>query len=219
MRGAARRRDRRVGWSAVAFAILVNLLLFMALAWANTGPQRRPSPPGLVAREIFTAAPPPEPPPSAEEAPAAATEADPLPLEPVSEAAPAPERFDLRLDVPALDLPAPRLSIPAPRFEPAAAGPLASTAADRPPRRASTPLPPYPQWARLRKLEAVVTLTLVVDARGAVRSVEIQSIEGDERFGEVARESVRSWTYEPALLNGKPVEVVLSQRVRFQLVD
>jgi protein TonB len=207
---------------AVGFAVVLNLLLFLAMAWANAPTKRRPPAPDLVAREIFTAAPPPQAPPPAEEAPAAVTEVDPLPLEtPVAESAPTPERFELRLDLPTLELPAPRIAVPAARVDapPAVAGPLAAERADRAPRRVSTPLPPYPPWARLRKMEAVVTLNIVVDALGRVTSVEVQGIDGDERFGEIARGAVMDWTYEPALLNGKPVPVTLSQRVRFQLVD
>lgn len=225
MKNPARRRERRLGWTSVAFAILVNLLLFMAMAWANASPKRRPVSPDLVVREIFHPAPPPESPPPAEEAPAAVAETDPLPSETAPlDAAPPAESFDLRLDLPALDLPAPALLLPAARFDapaPAASAPglLAAERADRAPRRATTPLPPYPAWARARRLEAVVTLKLVVDAAGRVQDVEIQSVEGDARFGEVARDGVRAWTYEPAVLDGKPVPVILIQRVRFQLVD
>ena len=212
----ARRRERRAGWTAVAFAVGVNLLLFLAMAWANQPARRKPAQPELVVREIFTAAPPPEPPPPAEEAPAAVREADPLPLEAAAAEAPPTEQFDLRVDLPTLDLPAPRLDVPAPRVDLA---PISAERADRAPRRLSTPLPPYPGWARARRLEAVVTLKLLVDARGRVERVEVESIDGDERFGAVAREAVAAWTYEPALLDGKPVPVLLLQRVRFQLVD
>jgi protein TonB len=218
MGNPARKRERRVGWTAVAFALMVNLLLFLAMAWANAPKTRRPVPPEYVVREIFQAAPPPAPPPPAEDPPATATDVVAPPLE-IALPYPAPaQSFDPRVDLPSLplDLPAPRLAIPAPGLEP---GLLAAERADRPPRRVSTPLPPYPAWARLRKLEGVVTLVLVVDERGTVRKVDVQSIDGDERFAEAAREAVRGWTYEAALLNGKPVPVSLLQRVRFQLLD
>ena len=224
MTSLARRRERRVGWSAVAFAIAVNLLLFMALAWANTPPKRAVPTRDLLVREVFQAAPPPAPPPL-EEAPRTAVENDPLPLETVPlESAALPERFDLRLDLPRLDLAGPSVAVPAPRGDlPAPAlgtpGLLDAERADRPPRRISTPLPPYPAWARAARLEAVVTIKLAVDAAGRVVQVDVESVEGDARFGEIARQAVEAWTYDPALVDGKPVPVVLLQRVRFQLVD
>jgi protein TonB len=220
----ARRRERRLGWSAVAFAVSVNLLLFMALAWANTAPKRPVPARELSVREVFQA-PPPPPPPPVDEAPKAAVESDPLPVEPVPVAADVqPEPFELRLDLPRLDLPAPTVSVPAPRLDrpaPALASPgiLGAERADRPPRRNATSLPPYPAWARAARLEALVTLKLVVDAAGRVARIDVEAIEGDSRFGEIARQAVERWTYEPALLAGKPVPVVLLQRVRFQLVD
>lgn len=218
----ARRRERRVGWTAVAFAITVNLLLFLAMAWANAPVARKAAPPALVVRDIFAAAPPPEPPPApAEEAPAASQDVDPLPGEtPPAAEAPAAESFDLRVDPLPLDLPAPRLPAPrldAPRGD--AAGPLSSERADVAPRRTSTPLPPYPAWARARRLEAVVTLKLLVDVRGRVERVEVEHVEGDPRFGDVARDGVAGWIYEPARISGEAVPVWLRQRVRFELVD
>ncbi len=224
MTALARRRERRVGWSAVAFAVAVNLLLFMALAWANTPPKRTVPIRDLVVREVFQAAPPPPPPPL-QEAPRAVVENDPLPLEPVPvESAVLPELFDLRLDLPRLDLAAPAVAVPAARGDlpaPILATPgiLGAERADRPPRRNSTPLPPYPAWGRAARLEAIVTLKLVVNAAGRVVQIDVESVEGDARFGEVARQAVEAWTYEPALVDGKPVPVILLQRVRFQLVD
>lgn len=221
----ARRRERRVGWMAVAFAITVNLLLFLAMAWANAPAARKASPPALVVREIFAAPPPPEPPTTpVEETPLATDNADPLPSDETPRPADATssETFDLRLDLPplALDLPAPR--VPAPRLDAPrgdALGPVAAERADVAPRRTSTPLPAYPAWARARRMEAVVTLKLLVDVRGRVERVEVEHVEGDPRFGDVARDGVTGWIYEPAKIDGREVPVWLRQRVRFELVD
>jgi protein TonB len=82
-----------------------------------------------------------------------------------------------------------------------------------------TPLPPYPQWARTRKLVGLVTLQFTVDAEGGVRDISVESVEGDERFGPVAVEAVSGWKFQPGTYEGKKVAVLVSQRVRFRLVD
>jgi protein TonB len=219
-------RERRIGVLAVAGSVAANLLLFLAIAWANASPASLPKREDWFVREVFQAAPPPQEPTAAEEAPLAEAEESPLPPEPAPLETPT-ERFDLRLDLPPVELQAPRLSAPAIRFDPGPPGatsvapgrPLELGQVDRPPQRAVAPLPPYPAWARIRRLEGVVTLRFTVDADGAARDVEVERIDGDARFGEIAREAVRTWTFEPAVADGRKVACVIVQRVRFQLVD
>lgn len=208
---------RGTGPAAVAASAAVNLLLFIILAWAQAPAKAAPKPATYAVREIFQVAPPPPERLETPETPAAAEAApvvlDPAPLDPV----PPADSFDARLDLPRFDLPMPALPVPSIRSD--AAGPVDAGRVDRTPRRVSAPLPPYPYWARLRRLEGVVSLRLVVGADGRVRSAEVERVDGDERFGEIARETVARWTFEPALQGGRPVDCILIQRVRFDLVD
>jgi protein TonB len=78
------------------------------------------------------------------------------------------------------------------------------------------PVPEYPELARRARVEGVVVLEAVIDRLGNVVDVEIVR---DLRLGcgEAAREAVRSWRYEPAMLNGRPVSVRMTVTVRFEL--
>lgn len=217
------RRGRRTPWAAVAASAAVNLLLFIVLAWAQVPPKGLPKPEAYGVREIFQAAPPPPDVVEVPETPAVAettpTVVEPAPLDP----APPAESFDARLDLPRFDLPMPSLPVPSIRSDVAgpsgSAGPVAVSRVDQAPRRVSAPLPPYPSWARLRRLEGVVTLRMVVRTDGSVYSAEVERVDGDPRFGEIARETVLRWTFDPAMRNGRPVDCILLQRVRFDLVD
>ena len=211
------RRGRRTPWAAVAASAAVNLLLFIVLAWAQTPARSAPRPEAYAVREIFQAPLPtpeavetPETPAVAETMPAVV---EPAPLDP----APPAESFDARVDLPRIDLPLP---VPSFRGEaPGPAGPVDVGRVDRSPRRVSAPLPDYPAWARLRRLEGIVTLRIVVGANGCVCNVEVERVDGDPRFADAAREAVRTWTFEPAVKDGRPVDCLLLQRVRFDLVD
>ena len=228
-------------------ALAVNVLLFLGLAWANATSKAPPRRDGLVLREVFHAAPPPRAEALAEEVPRELPETPPpagsaSALSSAGPAeAPAPGAFGLRGALPGMDLGAGGPpSGPASRADGAGGspdgvpggrpdgvpggtgtGPAVYSVAqvDRGPRRALTPLGPYPQWARAGRLEGVVTLRIVVDASGQVTDVLLQGVDGDDRFGPEALATVRHWVYEPAVFNGKPVAVTLIQRIRYQLVD
>src|SRR5947208_400998 len=66
--------------------------------------------------------------------------------------------------------------------------------------------PSYPEEARAKGVEGVVTLEAVIGADGAVQSVTV--IDGDALLVPAALESVMGWSYRPTLLNGMPVEVL-----------
>jgi protein TonB len=88
---------------------------------------------------------------------------------------------------------------------------------DRLPEKIAALPPPYPDWARNRGLEGVVTLSFVIDSQGNVEKVLIEGVEGDARFGEAARQAVAKWRFRPAILAAKPVAVKCSQRISFNL--
>jgi protein TonB len=86
----------------------------------------------------------------------------------------------------------------------------------RAPVALSRPVPAYPELARRARVEGIVVLEAVIDRSGDVVDVHIVR---DLRLGcgEAAREAVRSWKYEPAMLNGRVVSVRMTVTVRFEL--
>lgn len=74
--------------------------------------------------------------------------------------------------------------------------------------------PQYTRMAKRAKLFGVVIMRLRVSEDGTVADVDvIQHLEMG--LSESAAKAARSWTYEPTLVAGKPVEVMLEERVRF----
>ncbi len=223
-------------------ALLVNGALFFTLAWANAREKALPVKDAWVSYEVFHAEPS-----RTDTTLAAAGEpqaAEPAAVEHLPADAPvqdstALERLEPRLELSDIDagvlgslpVPAPSVVIgDAPSVAPAgivsgvtagtgAGGAFSLVQVDRGPRRTFAPLPPYPHWAVLRKSEGVVTLSFVVTAEGSIRNVAVDSVEGDARFGEVARNAAVRWQFEPAVYGGRRVACAVTQRVRFQLTD
>ena len=82
---------------------------------------------------------------------------------------------------------------------------------------ASGSQPDYPEEARAKGVEGVVTLEAVIGADGTVQSVSV--IGGDPLLVPAALESVKGWIYRPTLLNGMPVEVLIQIEVNFTLQE
>ena len=76
--------------------------------------------------------------------------------------------------------------------------------------------PTYPEEARKNRIQGVVKLSAVVDAKGNVTKVE--PIESpDPTLAAAAVDAVKKWTYKPATLKGKPVKVIMTVTVNFKL--
>jgi protein TonB len=85
-----------------------------------------------------------------------------------------------------------------------------------PPRPAAdNRTPSYPEAMRKKRVEGLVILRVLVGADGRV--AELAVVEGEEPFVSAAREVVRSWRYEPALVEGNPIAVHRIIRVPFKL--
>ena len=83
------------------------------------------------------------------------------------------------------------------------------------PRKTWNVQPEYPRMARLRRIQGIVILEVTVDREGNVSNVSVLRSDAGG-FGEAAVEAVRQWRYEPTIMNGRPVSVVLTDTVRFQ---
>ena len=83
------------------------------------------------------------------------------------------------------------------------------------PRKTWNVQPEYPRLARLRRVQGIAILEVTVDRQGNVSNVSVLRSDA-EGFGEAAVEAVRQWRYEPTIMDGRPVSVILTDTVRFQ---
>ena len=83
------------------------------------------------------------------------------------------------------------------------------------PRKTLNVTPEYPRLARLRRIQGIVILEVTVDRQGGVSNVSV--LRAAEGFDEAAVEAVRQWRYEQTMVNGRPVSVILTETVRFEI--
>lgn len=95
-------------------------------------------------------------------------------------------------------------------------GPFDIMGAVRPPIAIDKAEPSYTPEAKERRIEGAVLLRTIIDRAGKVSDVEI--LEGlPSGLSEAALETVRTWTFEPATLDGEPVEVYYDLTIHFRL--
>ena len=87
----------------------------------------------------------------------------------------------------------------------------------RVPRKELDVRPVYPAAMREAGLTGVVPIEAVIGRDGAVSSVRVLSAQVHPDFAIAAVDAVRQWRFTPTLLNGVPVEVVMTVSVRFDL--
>ena len=84
------------------------------------------------------------------------------------------------------------------------------------PRKKSPPI--YPLEALSRRREGWVALSFMISPEGEVTEPMIEESSGAESFEKAALEAVKKWRYNPATLNGQPVEDTITRAViRFAL--
>lgn len=76
--------------------------------------------------------------------------------------------------------------------------------------------PTYPRAALQARLTGMVILQVLLARDGGVREVTVLR-PGSMGMTEAAVEAVRQWRWEPALLNGRPVEALMTVTVSFTL--
>ncbi len=79
-----------------------------------------------------------------------------------------------------------------------------------------SPEPEFSEAARYEKFQGVVVVDLVVDHDGKVRNVKIVRPLG-LGLDEQAVAMIKTWSFEPAKLDGKPVPVEMNVEVAFNL--
>ena len=79
--------------------------------------------------------------------------------------------------------------------------------------------PVYPVAMRAAGREGVVPLEAIIGVDGKVTSVRVTTAQVHPDFAIAAVDAVRQWVFSPTLLNGKPVEVVMTVTIDFKLAD
>ena len=85
-----------------------------------------------------------------------------------------------------------------------------------PPKKIFDPEPEYSDEARKAKFQGTCVLYVVVGPDGKTRDIRVQRTLG-LGLDEKAIEAVRTWRFEPAMKDGKPVAVAVSVEVEFRL--
>jgi len=89
----------------------------------------------------------------------------------------------------------------------------------RAPRKTLDVKPVYPASMREAGRSGVVEIEAVIGRDGAVSAVRVLSSQAHPDFAIAAADAVRQWRFSPTLLNGTPVEVMMTVTVAFDIGD
>jgi TonB family protein len=106
-----------------------------------------------------------------------------------------------------------------PAASPATLTPLRVGGNIRAPLKTHDVRPVYPASMRDAGREGIVPIEAIIGVDGTVTSVRILSADVHPDFALAAADAVRQWRFTPTLLNGSPVEVVMTVSVTFTLSD
>jgi TonB family protein len=75
--------------------------------------------------------------------------------------------------------------------------------------------PVYPDIAKQARVQGVVILDCTISPQGKVTDVKV--LRGHPLLDDAATKAVKQWRYQPTLLNGEPVPVIMTVTVNFSL--
>jgi protein TonB len=75
--------------------------------------------------------------------------------------------------------------------------------------------PIYPEIAKQARVQGVVILEATIGSRGDVTAVRV--LRGVPLLDQSAIDAVKQWVYEPTMLNGVPVPVIMTVTVSYKL--
>jgi periplasmic protein TonB len=84
----------------------------------------------------------------------------------------------------------------------------------QPPRKLFTVMPVYPEIALRAHMEGTVVLECIIATDGRVKDVTV--LQPIPLLDQAAVDAVKQWRYTPTLLDGSPVEVIMSVTVHFR---
>jgi protein TonB len=79
------------------------------------------------------------------------------------------------------------------------------------------PTPAYPALARMTHTQGTVVLQAIIGRDGTVQDLKVLS--GPALLIRAALEAVKTWRYQPTLLNGEPIDVLTEISVNFRLAE
>jgi TonB family protein len=112
-----------------------------------------------------------------------------------------------------------RMTAPPTTGQPRGAQPIRVGGNIRVPTKEYDVHPIYPVEMREAGREGVVPIDAIIGRDGTVTSVRVLSAQVHPAFAIAAVDAVRQWRFSPTLLNGTPVEVVMTVTVSFKLSD
>jgi TonB family protein len=86
-----------------------------------------------------------------------------------------------------------------------------------PPKKVKDVAPVYPPLAQEARVQGVVIMEARVDEQGNVSDVRV--LRSIPLLDQAAIDSVKQWQYDPTLLNGSPIAVIMTVTVNFTLRD
>ena len=75
--------------------------------------------------------------------------------------------------------------------------------------------PVYPPMAKAQHISGAVTIDALIDANGRVTAMKV--ISGPTLLQEAAKDALKQWKYQPAMLDGKAVSMHLTVTIQFRL--
>lgn len=206
--------DRRTMRWAVAFAVIIHMIILAVHLPELTSAQQPEADKQkvYVVQQVRFRPPPPQkqqeiPKPKAKKVPIP----DPTPDEP--EPIRTPEDIRPEIDLPETDI---IFDIPEgpPPSEPE--GPIHVGGDVAAPNKISAPQPQYTEIARKARIQGVVIVQAIINKQGNVTDVKV--LKGlPMGLDQAAVDAIRKWKFEPATLNGKPVDVYYNLTVNFTL--
>jgi protein TonB len=97
----------------------------------------------------------------------------------------------------------------------AAPAPVRVGGAIKPPRQTKRVDPEYPSMARSARLQGIVILEVTIGTDGSVTDARV--LRSIPLLDTAARDAVRQWQYEPTIVDGAAVPVLMTVAVRFTL--
>jgi len=203
---------QRLRWSLLGAALAHGALLLVTLPSLEASDRVPPgeSRPVYVVREVRFKPRPPDPPPVIpQRQPVLVPVPDPTPDDPEplprEEVRPFEVAIDGILTLPAVAPPPPRPPAP-----------VRVTGEIRPPERVFSPSPVYTEVARAARLQGIVILDAVIETDGSVTDVSV--LRGlPLGLSEAAVDAVSRWKFRPATLNDRPVAVIYTLTIYFEL--
>jgi len=83
------------------------------------------------------------------------------------------------------------------------------------PKKVADKKPVYPPIAQQAKIQGIVIIEATIAKDGSIKDAKV--LRGVPLLNDAALEAVRQWKFTPTMLNGVPVEVVMTVTVNFTL--